>query len=599
MEEKKMSFNPLWEEIGIHRALGGFYYRSVIQLIALILMFLVGAVIVPALAPYPSVQGYRGVVNQMMGLTFTLFDVGIGSSIIRFIPEYRVKDLNRALQYASFFIWFQAFTGVIQITFISIWGLWYLPGTNISYTVWFILTYSLIQWPSSTGIFRDLLKAFQHHGKAQLIEILQNALVEVLTQVIFILIFREWGRRTPAYGELMGITIGWILGVMADDIICMIWGGALFQKVLNEVSGGKVNVFDVIRPNFTKEVSKEALVFGFQNMGASLLGAIQGTILVWVWVEILPSYAFYMGIVQLVSSLTMRGGGEVNTGLIPAFTESYNNGKTHLSRYYLANALKYSMFLMVFMNVLNFAVFPHILKTVLEITGQYFVIAATAIPIQVIIWNFDPFNSLTKDIIKNTGHVTLYFMLTGLNVLINLLSAFLFVFFLDIKWFILIAYTLPGHLAILVITLVYIQIKIIKWQVPKWQCFGAPLISGVVYYLFSHYFTQYVAPIFISLDPLGGAIIVLAISFLIIPFFIYMPLYTIFGGQDAQSMVDFEKAMLISGPSRILIRPVFKICKGIAKLNPFKLHDRFPIKLDGVLEDIEALMIKKNKIQGK
>ena len=103
----------LWEEIGVHRALGGAYYRSVIVLIALLLGFFLGAIVMPLLVPFPSARGYRGVVEQMMVLVFTIFDVGIASSVTRFVAEHRVKDLKRALEYASFFIWYQAFTGII------------------------------------------------------------------------------------------------------------------------------------------------------------------------------------------------------------------------------------------------------------------------------------------------------------------------------------------------------------------------------------------------------------------------------------------------------------------------------------------------------
>ena len=58
-------------------------------------------------------------------------------------------------------------------------------------------------------------------------------------------------------------------------------------------------------------------------------------------------------------------------------------------------------------------------------------------------------------------------------------------------------------------------------------------------------------------------------------------------------MIDYEKAMQISGPSKWLIRPSFNLSKKISEWNPLKLHNRFPIEYEGVLEEVEALMKTK------
>ncbi len=584
----------LWEEIGIHRALGGVWYRSVIRLVAMIFLFVVGAIVIPSIAPYPSVIGYEGVVKQMMALTFTLFDVGIGSSLIRFVAEYRVKDLGRAIQYASFFIWFQAFTGIIQITAIAGWALWALPSTNVAYIGWFVLVYSLVQWPSSTGLFRDLLKAFQHHGKAQLVEILQS-FIEVATQVVSILIFRQWGIDNPQYGELLGITVGWIIGVYIDDVLTMFIAGKWFATVLKQISGGSYKLIDIIRPNFSRGVIKDSLTFGLQNMGTGIVDSIKATILVQIWISFMPSYAFYMGIVTLVQSLTMNAGGELNGGLIPAITESHNAGKMHLSRYYIAQGFKYTFFFIVFADVLNFAVFPFLLGAVLEITGTYFLLAVVAIPYQVIVWNFDPLNEFFREVMKNTGHVTLFLILTIITMGIDLLSAVIFLQFMTTSWLVLILFSVPGKIFLLAFTMLFVYKKVIKFEIPLWQSFGAPGLAAVFYFLFSYFFTQYSSPIFLGLDPLGGAIIMLAISFLLIPMFVYLPLYALFGGFDEQGLRDFEKAVAIAGPSRWLMRPSFRVASRIARWNPLKLHNRFPIPIGEAFREIGELMELKAK----
>ena len=124
------------------------------------------------------------------------------------------------------------FTGLIQITIISIFAILIIPYTDMSYAVWFFLIYLMIQWPGTIGIFQVALSGFQQFDKANILFVVQNFAVQVLTAIVFIFIGRWYGAQNPEIGELMGATIGFIFGMYLDDLIGMLLGLKFFKKTL-------------------------------------------------------------------------------------------------------------------------------------------------------------------------------------------------------------------------------------------------------------------------------------------------------------------------------------------------------------------------------
>ncbi len=126
--ERKESPAELWEKIGFHKPLAGFWYNLIFSLISMILGLFISGVIVNIFYPYPESNGYRNVTGGIFGLLFTIFDLGTHMTMDRFIAEARIKNPARMLNYIQYFVWYQAFTGLVQVTVVSIYALFIVPN---------------------------------------------------------------------------------------------------------------------------------------------------------------------------------------------------------------------------------------------------------------------------------------------------------------------------------------------------------------------------------------------------------------------------------------------------------------------------------------
>ena len=112
----------LWDEIGFHRPLGGLLYNLTLIVLTILFGVVVNLYILPRwVYPFPETLGWQDMTNQIFYLTFVIADLGIGAALQRFIGEIAVKEPRKSLQYIRFFIWFQMFTGLMQITGIAAW----------------------------------------------------------------------------------------------------------------------------------------------------------------------------------------------------------------------------------------------------------------------------------------------------------------------------------------------------------------------------------------------------------------------------------------------------------------------------------------------
>ncbi|MBD3187764.1 hypothetical protein GF325_13090, partial [Candidatus Bathyarchaeota archaeon] len=136
-----------WDEVGFSRPIGGFFYNYILFILGALIVLAIGGTLLPAIVPYPEIFGNQAIVVGYFKLMFLLFDAGLGDALGRFLPEYRIKNPKRAIQYVSFFIWFQMFTGLMQVTIISVFVIIWLPQMTIGHLAWLILIYSTVQYP--------------------------------------------------------------------------------------------------------------------------------------------------------------------------------------------------------------------------------------------------------------------------------------------------------------------------------------------------------------------------------------------------------------------------------------------------------------------
>ena len=108
-----------WESIGFHRGLGREFWQLILEMISLVASIFILSLLMPILAPFPEISGYQNVAAGIFAIVYTLFDMGTNFGLGRFIAEFRLKNVNKMLQYVSFTIWWQSFSGLIKVTILS------------------------------------------------------------------------------------------------------------------------------------------------------------------------------------------------------------------------------------------------------------------------------------------------------------------------------------------------------------------------------------------------------------------------------------------------------------------------------------------------
>jgi hypothetical protein len=192
-----IKYDP-WEEIGFSRPLGGYFYSLIFMIFTMIASLVLVSLVYEYLFPYPEIQGYNSVAGGFFAIVYTMFDFGTAFGIQRFIAEYRVKNPNKMLEYVRFYIWYQMFTGLIQVLGVSLFLLFYIRNSgNLAYLTWVFLIICQKQWPGMLGTFSSILGGLQKYNKSTILSFLHSDVVQNITNIIFILIGRWWGSNNP------------------------------------------------------------------------------------------------------------------------------------------------------------------------------------------------------------------------------------------------------------------------------------------------------------------------------------------------------------------------------------------------------------------
>ncbi|MHA1684452.1 MAG: hypothetical protein ACTSUE_26175 [Promethearchaeota archaeon] len=607
-KEKKLTTEELWNEVGYHRITGGVFY-SYILLIGGAIVGLATVSILTNFLPYPEINGYKGIVSSLLGFWFGLMDLNMGGggslsdSMGRFIGQYADTNPRRAMEYIRFYIWFQMLTGIGQVTVIAIVCFTYLMNSSFAYLIWFILAQSLVQYPGMLMIMEDSLKSFQRGDKTAWLGWLQDTVFQVSVNIIFLIIGKWWGASNTNVGELMGITIFYILSQFMDDWINLFIGAKMFNNLLKKK--GIKNAFgQLLVPRFNKPIVIQCLKFvGKQWILGQILGIIGYFVNLYIIIR-MPQMASWAGLL-LIPNFLGHLVSMVNWGspTVPAVSESFNNGKVELAQYFIADMFKFWMFFVVFMAVPLSVMAGGILNAVIDsgiVSGlANYQAGLVMIPIIMIKdgsgqwrgWYSRLFVACDKPI----PPIILNYIFTPSGYILQ----FLFLYWcVDLRvlpiWMILF---MPGFIndsMKAVAGYIWLQRKVIKINYRKmaWQAFAAPAFAAVCYgltlvafqafimplmnMLFSSFgFTVDVNGVTQNIGPALSAITVLMMILFLFPAIFLAPFYAFFGGWDNFTLDEFRKTALISGPSKGITTMLYKISAFFAKISPF--HNKFPI----------------------
>ncbi len=329
-----------WEEIGMHRQLGGFLIQLFITLLIVLPRVVLSIMIYPRfIMPFPQAAGWFSFsVNLFLGL-WTLFDLGTSVALAKYFAEYRVTRPEEAVKYAQIFVWFQCITGVVQITAVAFFGSILFPHTYLAHLSYVFIAHSLFQFPGFTLLFIHVFRGMNRIDMQQIINILYYAVFNIVGPYFMILVFRWLGSQNPIFGEALGGAIGQAVGSYLTEWMTFGVSIYLFKRLGFSPS-------TLFRVDFDSEQVRKALRFGAKwTVGAAAVP------LVWFYQMLLVStnllnWSALQGQYQLAWDLAIMVSvvGLFMEGMLGGISESFSHAKEKLTELYTAQGLKYGAF---------------------------------------------------------------------------------------------------------------------------------------------------------------------------------------------------------------------------------------------------------------
>ncbi len=573
-----------WEKIGYHRVIGGFYFYIIFAVVA------VGYVmLIPLFIPYPESMGYYNILTGIFSSFFTLADLGTASSLARFIAEYRVKDPQRCLEYIRFFIWFQMFTGLGQTTVVSCLGLFALGASNISYMPWLFVWLSIVQFPGMLGTFQEAMKGFQQYAKTSIVSLLNTVLFQSVTLVVGAQLGAFLGNAAPQIGGVMGAAIGMTIGYYVDDFSTVVISGWMFSKMIKPWG---FRLRDAFVPHVRKEIARESIKFGLGVMGFVLSYQIPGTLTALLYTSLLPNYSTFVGVIATLGPVMglAETVNNMHIGNHQATTcEAYFNKKQNYAEWVLSNGFRT-------IGQVSFLIIPLVLvlgPAIVELFFHDYMSTFLRVFIIVLIQKtIFQHSHLMNEVLIGTGHHKFNIIITVVEQIVGM-TAILTCIYFQLGIYILI---IPGFFSTAAkqgAGWIYITKRIIPLHFTRaaWQNWISTAMAGFVYY----WVINAVYTLLGLVIPAGyAAIAVVVLGIYVLPGPGYFFPLALLGGYDKHTLEDFKNAVMLAGPSKVIVVSWYNCAAFAARFSP--LHDKFPMYHDRVSEEIEELMVMKQKV---
>lgn len=562
-----------WEKIGFHRPIGGFLFALMVGLLLFIPLIIYQNLILPVyILPSAQAMGIWNRVAAFFPIIWSLFDMGTSVAHIKFFSEHRVRDPQRAIKYAQFFVWWQALTGAIQVACVVALSSAFLPNSVYGMYIWAIIAHTIIQIPGFYMVVSDNLTALQRSDYNQIIDMATNMLIPMLTQPAFILLLVWWGRHHPAFGASMGGVIGLGVAAYATAAISFLFGLWLYKRI-------GYNAKLLFMAHFDWSIAKESLKYGVFLVISGLIAGLGSSLQVLVIQNRLFNNNEIIGNLGMAGNfvfaysvlLTLTGNA------MPAMSEAFSNGCKKLSRYYAAMSYKYGGFVSAFLASVLLAVAD---RFILGSSGKEFARAAIYVA-PLIIQGALQFPSWIADVVMyaaNKTRLVTFFAILGL--VVNFGVAYVLVDRWQVN-----ALIVTGFVALIVKDVLgYFACN--RYCFPlkfyAWQSLVAPILAAGVNFLWLRWLTG----LLWKNDELTSMLI---FFIALIPSYpVYSFLYGFFGGWDDATLAEFGEGAELSSFMKPMTRLFHRASALGARISP--LHNRFPISIRAeAIQEAETL----------
>lgn len=599
--KETISNDDLWGNVGFHRPLAGFFYNLIFMLFTMVFGIFVGGYLTKLMYPFPESAGYKSAATALFGLFFQIMDLGTANMVNRYLGENSIKNPKKMVQYIQYFIWYQSMTGLIQTTTVSLYALYFVPRTELAYAIWIMLIQSTTQFPGYLWIFKDILGSLQQFHKTTVLNFLTGNIIQQITEIAFVLAFRAYGEAHPEVGVILAIAWGSMIGTYVDDFISTLICAKMFQTTMKQYG---IRVRDCFGHDFDFAMFKDAILFGIKTGVPGLLWSAITLVSLWFWVSEVPQYTTFVALANFAGTFSGLVGTSLDLG--GSISESFMNGKKKLAQYFIGQSCRFVGFIQALI-ISILAVVILILEPVLEFLGlSYYILSIAFIVPKIVREIQQPYNNISESVITQSNNPNINFWMHIIEDVFVLLGWVLWFWVLQLPQkygFIAIVWLIPcGELPAIVIKVIcnfyFINKKIVRVKIPVWQTWVAPLfsasiISGIAYLIYLSVFV----PLFANYGMIPALISMIILGVIVLPLFVYGPLTVFFGSWDTFSMDTMRRAVKISGPSKILTIPMFKLLEWTVKISPF--HNRFAQDATEATQEARELMEMKNSFLAK
>ncbi|MFX0038106.1 MAG: oligosaccharide flippase family protein [Promethearchaeota archaeon] len=568
--EEHVDLKDDWEVIGVHRQLGGFLFTFFLSLILVLPQLLISNFIMPQfIQPYPQAAGWYNYAFNFFQIIWILFDFGTSFALAKYFAQHRVKNPEKAIHYIQIYVWWQIFTGIIQVSLIAFIGSFIFPYTNLAHMSWIFVVYSFVQYPGVFLVFMYTFQGMQRSDYYLILYIAWEVVFLLIGQVAFCYIGRLWGAANPIFGEALGAGIGYAIARCFDYWMTFIISILIFRK-----QGFSPKT--CFRIDFSKKEVKESLVYG------SRLGIGEGFVQIGWFIQIIITSTFvanysnnlgWFNLTWTLGQIVMIVTLYSNT-LLGAYSESNSHNKHTLTKLYIYQAFRWGNYFAFFIISVLFATGA---KFLVGAAGEEYGAPAVKFLVPLLFFHMGGIYSwLVDPVFQGTGN-TNYAMVTWIiEQATRALLMFLLVIFLRDMVYVIIAY-IPAVFIKDIIAWLIVRKKIIKFKIYPFKTFIAPVLSAMINFIVLYYLGE-----LIWMIDLGDRIINTAIIFLLGIFvfiFFYAFLDGFLGGYDDNTLEEFQRATSLVTTRGIKAFPktMNKVAKFGCKISPF--HNKFKVDI--------------------
>lgn len=287
--------------------------------------------------PFPEADGLWRYTFDALFILWLTFDFGTQTAFVKYFAEHRVSHPEAALRDVQFYIWFQVFSRLVEMSLLLAFALGYLPGSTYAIYAPVVLVYTAICQPAFPAVAKFLCQAIQRFDYYNLLDFLEQRLLCFIVPMPLILLGRSWGRLHPEFGEAYGAAFGLGVGQLANGLVML--GIGLFA--LRRLG---LPVGPLFLAQFERDTAKRQLWFGLKlTLGQEpfrLTSFLESLILI-RWLRDFPTW---LGLRDLLHNrltfLAFFAWGYYQSA-VPAVSEAFGAGKVRLVQYYVLRYLQF------------------------------------------------------------------------------------------------------------------------------------------------------------------------------------------------------------------------------------------------------------------